>query len=595
MIKLQGILTPFLSLFVLAIPQHSQAAKIIVPPSTVAQADVPPQPTAQSAEKLCQSGDLSFLEGGLIPKAAEKSEALPPKVPLEVPQQAPAVALQKTLPLTLPATIRLAFERNPDLQTARLQFQRSCAQLKQAKAALFPSLAVSGSIARTDGSSFSPANRSYSGADAQFVTAALQQQLSAAQQQLQLDITTLQERFQETSTQVQTTTLDQQIRQLQQRASQTATLSTPVDFTPLDADAVALPLSSGSGGGGTGGYFNGALTLNYNIFTGGQRDASIQSSRRQVESAVLEVQRQLQALRQTITSNYYDLQQTQALIAVSEGSVKSLQENLRIVQLGTQAGTRTQFEVLQASVSLADSLQNRTQARSLYTIARRQLVQQLDLPDTVDVTLPSATTPERAGLWGLSLEESIVLALNNRVELNQTLLQRQIVLLQKRIVASQRQPRVQGFASLNLADDLEDRFLGAYGYSVGVQMNLNIFDGGDVRSQLRQLDKNIESIDQQFNQLKESIRLEVEQAFYDLQANSTNIDTANGALVQANESLRLAEVRRDAGVGTTLEVVRAQADLTQAQSNSIQAVLDYNRALVRLERATGFVNIVENP
>jgi outer membrane factor, OMF family len=604
MIKLQGILTPFFSLSALAIPQTSQAAKVTQPPSAIAAAPPESAPAkdvalsaSQSAESLCQSNNLSFLETGLIPKTAPVSEALPQKAPLELPKQPSALTLQNALSLNLSAAIRLAFERNPDIQATRLQFQSSCARLKQSKAALFPSLRVSGSITRTDGSSFSPQNRSYSSSttSSQSIGSILQQQQSTSQQELQQDISELQQRFQQTATQVQTNTLQQQIQQLQQRANESAVLPTSIDLTPLTANDVLLPLRSGTSTGGTGGYFNGSLSLTYNIYTGGQREASIQVSQVQVKNAALEVQRQLQRLRQLVTSNYYDLQQTQALIAVANGSVTNLTENLRIIQLGEQAGIRTRFEVLQASVSLADAVQNQTQAKSLYTISRRQLAQQLNLPDTADVTLPTSGSPERAGQWPLSLEETIVLALNNRVELTQTRLQRQIVQLQKRIIASQLKPQVQSFVALNLADDLEDRFLGAYGYSVGVQMNLNVFEGGSVRSQLRQFDKNIEVIDRQFSQLKESIRFEVEQAYFNLQANATNINTANGALAQATESLRLAQVRRDAGVGTTLEVTRAQADLTQAQGNLIKAILDYNRALVTLERATGFVRIVENP
>jgi outer membrane factor, OMF family len=604
MIKIQGILTPLFSLSALAIPQTSQAAKVTQPPSEIAASPSESAPAKDvalsalpSAESLCQSKNLSFLETGLIPKTAPVSEVLPQKAPLELPKQPSAVTPQNTLSLNLPASIRLAFERNPDIQAARLQFQRSCAQLKQSKAALFPSLRVSGSITRTDGSSFSPQNRSYSSstASSQSIGSILQQQQSTSQQELQQDISQLQQRFQQTATQVQTNTLQQQIQELQQRANQSAELPTSINLTPLTASDVLLPLRSGTSTGGTGGYFNSSLSLTYNIYTGGQREASIQVSQVQVKNAALEVQRQLQRLRQLVTSNYYDLQQTQALIAVANGSVTNLTENLRIIQLGEQAGIRTRFEVLQASVSLADAVQNQTQAKSLYTISRRQLAQQLNLPDSADVTLPTSGNPERAGEWPLSLEETIVLALNNRVELTQTRLQRQITQLQKRIVASQLKPQVQSFVALNLADDLEDRFLGAYGYSVGVQMNLNVFEGGSVRSQLRQFDKNIQVIDQQFSQLKESIRFEAEQAYFNLQANATNIDTANGALTQATESLRLAQVRRDAGVGTTLEVTRAQADLTQAQGNLIEAILDYNRALVTLERTTGFVRIVENP
>ena len=598
MIKLQGLLTPFFSLSILTIAQNSQAAKVAEPPSAVSQTKDAAPSLSQSSETLCQSNNLSFLEAGLIPQAAAATPtAFPKKDPLEIPKQPAAVVLQNNLALNIPDTIRLAFERNPDIQTARLQFQRSCAVLKQSRAALFPALRVSGSIARTDGSSFSPQNRSYSSSTTsnQSIASALQQQQSVTQQQLQQDISTLQQRFQQTATLVQTTTLQQQIQQLQQRANQSAVLPTAINLTPLTANDVGLPLRAGTSAGGTGGYFNSSLSLNYNIFTGGQRDASIQASQTQVKNAALEIQRQLQRLRQLVTSSYYDLQQTQALIAVADGSVTNLTENLRIIQLGEQAGVRTRFEVLQASVSLADAVQNQTQAKSLYTISRRQLAQQLNLPDTTDVRLPSGSKPEKAGEWTLSLEETIVLALNNRVELNQNKYQRQIAQLQKKITASQLQPQVQSFVALSLADDLEDRFLGAYGYSVGVQVSMNAFEGGSVRSQLKQFDKSIESLDQQFNQLKESIRFEVEQGYFTLQTNATNIATSNEALTQATEGLRLAQIRRDAGVGTTLEVTRAQSDLAQSQSNLIRAILDYNRQLVVLERATGFVKIVENP
>jgi outer membrane protein TolC len=220
-------------------------------------------------------------------------------------------------------------------------------------------------------------------------------------------------------------------------------------------------------------------------------------------------------------------------------------------------------------------------------------VQQIGLPETIDVTLPDTARVERAGTWSPSLEETIILALNNRVELTQTRLQRQITELQKRIARSQKLPQLQGFASLNLADDLEDRVLGAYGYSVGVQANFNVFDGGAVSAQLRRLDEVLRSLDQQFNQLKESIRFEVEQAYFSLQTNATNIETSNQALTQAQEALRLAQLRFSAGVGTSLEVTRAQGDLTQAQGNQVAAILDYNRALSNLESATGYAAPVQ--
>jgi outer membrane factor, OMF family len=574
MFKVYGVLIPFFSLSMMA---------------TVSAA-----PMTKKPDSVCKNTNLKALEQSLLPDPTEQPETLPPNNALDIPQQSQAVTLQQMRSLSLTAAIRLALERNQDLRISQLQLERSCAQLKQARAINYPTLQVNGGISRTDDGTYEPQQRVYSSNTGsqvqQETTSALLQQQAIAQQDFQQQLQELQTRFQRSSNLVQRNTFQQQIQQLQRRTSGLATLPDPVDITPITASDVVLPLTSINTAGGRGGFFNASLALTYRILTGGQRGASINAAQKQVEFAILDVQRRMQQLRQTITSNYYDMQQTQALIGVADSAVKNNQENLRILQLGEMAGTRTKFEVLEAAVTLRDAQQNQIQANALYTIARRQLAQQLNLPNDVDITLPPTATATKAGQWSPTLEESIVLALNNRIELTQTQLQVQIAQFQKRVVLSQKRPQVQGFATFDVADDLEDKHFGNYGYSVGVQVSLDLFDGGSVRAQVKQLEATIANIYQQFNQFKESVRFEVEQAYYNLKANETNIGTANQSVTAAQEGLRLANLRLQAGVGTTLEVTRAQADLTQAQGNLVAATLGYNRSLEAIQRATGYIN-----
>jgi outer membrane protein TolC len=56
---------------------------------------------------------------------------------------------------------------------------------------------------------------------------------------------------------------------------------------------------------------------------------------------------------------------------------------------------------------------------------------------------------------------------------------------------------------------------------------------------------------------------------------------------EAEEALRLATARNDAGTGTQLDVLSAETSLTQARSTQIQALHDYDVARARLERAIG--------
>src|SRR5213078_428516 len=55
----------------------------------------------------------------------------------------------------------------------------------------------------------------------------------------------------------------------------------------------------------------------------------------------------------------------------------------------------------------------------------------------------------------------------------------------------------------------------------------------------------------------------------------------------AEEALRLAKARLDAGAGVQLDVLNAQVQLLTAQSTQLQALFGYNSSLAEFDRATG--------
>jgi outer membrane protein len=56
---------------------------------------------------------------------------------------------------------------------------------------------------------------------------------------------------------------------------------------------------------------------------------------------------------------------------------------------------------------------------------------------------------------------------------------------------------------------------------------------------------------------------------------------------QADDALRLASARCDAGTGTQLDVLTAQTSLAEARTTQIEALHDFMLALARLQRAIG--------
>jgi outer membrane protein TolC len=284
-----------------------------------------------------------------------------------------------------------------------------------------------------------------------------------------------------------------------------------------------------------------------------------------------------------VTSAYYDLQQADAEVEISQAAVNDAARSLRDAELLERAGLGTRFEVLQAQVELANNNQALTDAISQQRIARRQIAQLLSLDQQVGI---SAADPiDVAGDWELSLEQSIILALKNRAELEQQLAQRNISEQQQRIALADNKPQVNLFAQYNISAQLDDSDGPTDGLTLGARLQWNFFDGGAAKARARQEEANVAIAESNFANQRDQIRLEVEQAFFQLKASQENIQTASFALEQAQESLRLARLRFGAGVGTQTDVINQQTALTRARINLLTAILDYNRALATLQRA----------
>nr|WP_245602728.1 TolC family protein [Gloeothece verrucosa] len=327
---------------------------------------------------------------------------------------------------------------------------------------------------------------------------------------------------------------------------------------------------------------NGQIELNYNVYSAGERPARILAARKEVNRNQLEVERVAEEVRFNTTEAYYLLQRADAQVAIAQAAVEDASVSLRDARLLEQAGLGTRFSVLQAEVDLARANQDLTRAIADQRTARRRLAQVLNVGQTIELT--AADEIREAGTWPISLEQTIVQAYHNRAELEQQILQREIYQQTSYAELASVKPQVDFIARYLYTDTFEDRLSVADGYAFIARLRWLIFDGGRAEARARQNYRNMDIANAEFARLRNEIRFNVEQAYYDLIANQENIQTANTNVITATESLRLARLRFQAGVGTQIDVINSQRDLTQARSDYLQAVIDYNRSLNQLQR-----------
>ncbi len=329
--------------------------------------------------------------------------------------------------------------------------------------------------------------------------------------------------------------------------------------------------------------FNGNLTLTYNLYTGGLRGARIQQAEELVNSSQLNLKATIFETRFTAIRDYYSLQSADSQVEIEQAAVNEAQQTLQDAQLLRQAGIGTKFDVLRAEVELANAQQRLATVTAEQSIARRQLATTLGVGQKVELKTADEVKP--AGTWQLSLSDSIVAAYKNRSELQELLVQREINQKEKQIALAAIRPQVDLVASYNVGEDFEDDVNLTDGYSVGAELNWNLYDGGAASAKAKQSETDIAINEAQFANQRNEIRLEVEQGYFSLAASKGNITTSQKALESANESLNLARARFQSGVGTQTDVIQAQTELTNVRGNYLEAIINFNQSLNQLERA----------
>jgi outer membrane factor, OMF family len=473
-----------------------------------------------------------------------------PSASLDIPKSAADVTLTAPQPITLDQAIALARFRDRDLQRAAINVEQQRAVVQQTKAALYPAVTVQAGINRSDSA---------------------QAKISLAQQQ---------DRIQEDIDSVQAL-----VNQLSQIPNPTPQQQGELGFQQQQLIALNRQLAASKNQSTDTNTLSGTLSLNYDVFTSGQRPSSIRAANAALSSAQQAYQTQLQQLRLDVANDYYDLLQAEDLIRIAKQGVDNAAENLRVTQAKETAGIGTRFDVLQADVSLSDQKQQLTQAESQQQISLRQLAKRLSLPDTV--ALKAMDPIAMAGTWSFSLEDSIVKALQNRSELAQVLEQRKIAQLNRKVALGSLGPQLAFNASGSFAQDLASDRFGSFGYGLGAQASKTVFDGGSAKAIAAQQQANSSIAETQFSSFKNLIRFQIEQNYYTLQSSKNRILSTRCAVEEAQQSLNLAKLRRDYGVGTSLEVSNATTSLTQAEDNYLKSIIDYNRALAALQRFVG--------
>ncbi len=251
-------------------------------------------------------------------------------------------------------------------------------------------------------------------------------------------------------------------------------------------------------------------------------------------------------IKLAVEKAYYDLLNAKDDLALKQQALKRAETQLKIAKVSFEVGSRAKTDVLQAEAGLSAAKAALAVAESNLSIANMKLndVMGTDLHKKWGLKPQELSQDSKS----ISLDNAMALAVKQRPE----------------VMQKQEELKV---AELNVE-------------LIAKHTALSTYQGKISRNE-------VEKAKQAITDTERSISVEVAQAHYNLEAARKALESYEKAQEAAKENYRLSILRYENGMGTTLEVLQADEELSTRDNQHRSAVYQYNLALISFDNALG--------
>lgn len=322
------------------------------------------------------------------------------------------------------------------------------------------------------------------------------------------------------------------------------------------------------------------LTPLYQIYKGYQAKAAMADKARTHGDTV----REDVALQ--VATAYYATLQTQEYVVIAQSAVDQLQAHLEVARAFKEQGFIGRNEVLRVEVELANMRQRLIEAENGRILARANLATQMGLESGAQVGPEAVAIGDSLPAVSLSLTEARSEAIRARSELVEMALGIQAAEhgsalawweLVPKLALVARYEHVGGQGTFALEDS----------FFAGLMLTWDFWDWGKSYFAAEVADYQVEALRLQQRRIEQLLELQVTQKYQNLRSSEQAFRVAHVAIEQAEEALRIERERFGVSAATSTDVLDAEANLTRARANQVNAYYAYMLARAELNRAMG--------
>lgn len=334
-------------------------------------------------------------------------------------------------------------------------------------------------------------------------------------------------------------------------------------------------------------YSNLSIRLQQPLFTFNNQKANLQRAEINLEKAQRTYDRAKMDIVYSVTALFYDMYQSKKSLDIAQEKVNQNRTSYETAQSKFKAGLIAEVEALQLELDLASAENELLNAKRRFEESKNNFKLQIgiDLTDAVDVVADLEYKP-----IFVDVEKATELALKNRYEIQNAESDIKMGELGLDEIDSKGNIRVDLAANygINKNDDkFKDIFHNfAEDRSVTMTLSVPVWDWGSNKRAVESSQANLDLLKLSKQNQRDLIINEIKQVVSKLESARARVEVLSKTVQLAEKSYNISLARFKSGTITSFDLSQMQLRLTDARTNSLNALIDYKLAVADLNRKT---------
>jgi outer membrane protein len=294
-------------------------------------------------------------------------------------------------------------------------------------------------------------------------------------------------------------------------------------------------------------------------------------------------QAELQNLMAKTTEYYFNVLAAQDALDFAQSEKQAITHQLEQVQQRFEAGIVAITDVYEAQAAYDQAITNEIEAANqldnqkdlLKEVIGKNEAELNRLGNELPLLKP---VPEDMGAWNQLAQTnnlSIVSAFNQSEAARKTI----------ELKKSGHLPNLDLVAGYGISDNSSSFGFRGDAKSVGLQMNIPLYEGGMVNSKTRQAAFDYEAAKENLNANRLAVERQVNFAYRGLMTGISRVESLNSVIKSAQKALEANQAGFDAGTRTMVDVLITQKNLFKAKRDFARARYDYLIYSIKLKQA----------